>query len=209
MLKFMKSKLLSKMMIAIAALLIMAGISQAAEIWLEAKPVPVTMPDGVTVTMWGYADCGGSFIGCATALATVPGPTLTATAGDTLIIHLRDSLPLEGPGVYPLETASPTSVVINGQITSMTPTWTDGTTGPRVSVDQRVRSFTEEARAGVDRDYTWTDLKAGSYIYQSGTHPAVQVTIGPLRSFEGGCCEQDRPIRALLMRAMLLPCSAK
>jgi len=62
----------------------------------------------------------------------------------------------------------------------MTPTWTDGTTGNRTDLSQRVRSFTAETPPdnATVVTYTWPNVKAGTYLYQSGTHPAVQVQMG-------------------------------
>lgn len=50
-----------------------------------------TMPDGTSVTIWGYAlgDCTGS------PAATLPGPTLDINAGDTVDLTLYNSLPQE------------------------------------------------------------------------------------------------------------------
>jgi FtsP/CotA-like multicopper oxidase with cupredoxin domain len=48
----------------------------------------VTMPDGNVITVWGYAlgDCSGS------PVASVPGPQLTFTQGDAVIINLHNNL---------------------------------------------------------------------------------------------------------------------
>jgi FtsP/CotA-like multicopper oxidase with cupredoxin domain len=42
----------------------------------------------------------------------------------------------------------------------------------------RVRSFTHETASGADGVYSWTNVKPGTFAYQSGTHPAVQVQMG-------------------------------
>jgi Bacterial Ig domain/Multicopper oxidase len=137
----------------------------AAEVWLQAGSTTVTMPGNVAVTMWGYASCTAAFATC--GAVSVPGPALTVPAADAgLTVHLRNTL------------TQPTSLVIPGQITTMTPVWTDGTSGPRTSLTQRVRSFTNEAAAGATADYTWPNIKPGTYLYQSGTQPQVQVQMG-------------------------------
>jgi FtsP/CotA-like multicopper oxidase with cupredoxin domain len=119
------------------------------------------MPDGIPVTMWGYALPGQE--------ATVPGPALTVPPGDTMLtIHLVNALPqLINSGVVP------TSIVVPGQVTTMTPVmFTDG------AGRQRVRSFTHETAATATMDYTWTNLKPGTFLYHSGTQPQVQVQMG-------------------------------
>lgn len=135
----------------------------AAEHWLCAKPVTLTMPDGQTIPMWGFAEDSANFGGGCAAEATVPGPELRVLAGDnTLTVHLRNSLP------------EPTSIVIPGQLASMTPVKVNDADGR-----PRVRSFTAEAAAGNgEQTYTWTSLRPGTYLYHSGTHPQVQVQMG-------------------------------
>lgn len=140
--------------------------------YLKAVPFTIaanTFNNPAAITMWGYASCDATFTTCGTP--TVPGPPLTATAGDTVNIHLQNSL----TGPY----TEPTSVVIPGQLATGTPTWTDNTTGNRgASLSKRVRSFTAETAVNGTSTYTWTGVKAGTYLYQSGTHPAVQVQMG-------------------------------
>jgi len=150
----------------------MSGISQAATFNLRADITTVTI-NGTDITMWGFA--------CESALApavcpnpgvvTVPGPELVVEPADTtLTINLTNNLPV------------PISIVIPGQkpvISSLTsPAWNDGTEGSRTNTSQRVRSFTQEAANGGTAIYTWNNLKPGTYLYQSGTNPAVQVQMG-------------------------------
>ena len=169
----------------ICLLLFMAGISYSAVVDVYLRADTFTVPgtaatpgvfgNQAPVTMWAFANCGTdtTFSACT---ATIPGPAISATEGDTLNIHVRNSL----TGLY----VEPTSVIIPGQTPSLTPgtwpTWTDGTTGPRTDLAQRVRSFTVETPAdnATEVVYTWPNVKAGTYLYQSGTHPAVQVQMG-------------------------------
>jgi FtsP/CotA-like multicopper oxidase with cupredoxin domain len=62
----------------------------------------------------------------------------------------------------------PVSIVIPGLITAMTPTYVGG----------RVMSFTAETAPGATATYTWPNVKPGTYLYLSGTNPAVQVQMG-------------------------------
>jgi len=164
-----------------ATLLLASAPALAAEYWLRAETLNMTMPDSNVVAMWGFAKCDASYSIC--ELPTVPGPALDVPAGDTsgLTVNLLNTLP------------EPVSIVINGQAmpTALSPTsapvWTDGSSGPRTSRTQRVRSFTHEAAARVgtgvsavdgSATYTWPAIKPGTYLYQSGTHPQVQVQMG-------------------------------
>lgn len=108
--------------------------------------------------------------------AVVPGPLLTADSGDAsgLTIHLLNLLPV------------PVSLVIPGQPAPLIPVWFDPVsgsvtgTGTRTpgDVTSRVRSLNTETAPGATGDYKWGTLKPGSFIYESGTHQAIQVQMG-------------------------------
>ena len=169
---------MTKMMSAGKVLLVLALVSiseptLSAEYWLKTAKLNVAMPGGVSVPMWGFAQCEpNNYNECIPA--SVPGPALVVPPGDTtgLIVHLQNNLP------------EPVSMIIHGQITAMIPVWTDGTSGSRTLPTQRVRSFTHEAAAlvvgGIPSvaTYNWPVIKPGTYLYQSGTHPQVQVQMG-------------------------------
>lgn len=146
-------------------LLFSAGPAASAEYWLCAKAGSVTMPGGVVVPIWGYAQDTAGFGNNCTGTPTLPGPALTVPAADLagLTVHLRNDL-----------TAEPTSLVIPGQTATMTPVKVNDPQGR-----PRVRSFTHEAAAnGGTADYFWANIKPGTYLYHSGTHPQVQVQMG-------------------------------
>jgi len=151
-----------------------AGAVDAKDVYLRADTFTKTMPDGATITLWGFVETDDTFAPLPGELAKVPGPTLTATGGEPLNIHVQNNL----TGPY----TEPTSIIINGQVPALTPgtwpTWTDGSKGPRTDPNQRVRSFTVETAVGETTTYTWNNVKAGTYLYQSGTHPGVQVQMG-------------------------------
>ncbi len=171
----------------VSFLTLMTGISFGADVDVYLRADVLTIPVNTfnnpePIVMWGYAQCPtNAFTGC--SAATVPGPTIRAKAGDVLTIHLKNNL----AGAY----TEPTSIIIPGQITTMHPVWIDNV-GSIVSTDSRnasditsrVRSFTSEASTGGQENYTWNGvvgapgLKAGTYLYQSGTHPSLQVQMG-------------------------------
>jgi len=159
-----------KTFLPLVLLAIMTGISFSATFNLTADVTTKTMPDGAIIPMWGFSlvsyDIGSGPVSV-NGPVQIPGPELTIPPGQDLVINLTNNLPV------------PVSIVIPGQRTTMTPVWDDGTSGTRPSLTARVRSFTHEAQAnGGTATYTWSNLKPGTYLYQSGTHPAVQVQMG-------------------------------
>jgi hypothetical protein len=157
----LKNKTLVIFVVMLVTLALSAGSSLAAEFYLRAEQFTKTMPDGKNITMWGFApDSDASF--AAPTTATVPGPALSIDTNDpNIVIHLKNNLP------------KPVSIVITGLITTMQPVFFQDSRGRR-----RVRSFTHETQPGEIGVYTWNNLRDGSFIYQSGTHPAVQVQMG-------------------------------
>lgn len=169
---------LSRLLCRTAALLIGAAATSApavaAEFWLQTGTTTIA-----GVPMWGYALCGSGASAppaCAGAVS-VPGPALTVPPGESLIVHLTNTLSV------------PTSLVIAGQVKqeAMLPVWFEpaapATTyspgRPAGNATARVRSFDKEAGAGGgSATYTWATIKPGTYLYSSGTHPQVQVQMG-------------------------------
>ena len=88
-------------------------------------------------------------------------PTTTST-GPNLTIHLRNAL------------RTPTSIIIPGQEDSGNPVMTMDSLGRN-----RVQSFTTETASNGDiQTYTFNNLRPGTYLYQSGTQPSIQVPMG-------------------------------
>ncbi len=152
---------------------------------LTAQRMTTTLRDGTTSPMWGYCPTGA----CTGAWA--PGPTIVATAGTSLQISLTNGLPV------------PTSLVILGQLggglgapTRMAspphpgqnyttfpgnaPVNAPGTPPAFVppAQAQRVRSFGTEVPAAGSATLTWDDLRPGTYLYETGTLPSLQVPMG-------------------------------
>jgi len=150
-----------------ASVLLFAGVSSAAEVnvYLKAQSFDKDLPDGmggsIPVKMWGFASCADdTFVTCNANDA--PGLQINAAEGDDLNIHLHNGLPL---------TAGNISLVIPGQVGGGNPMMMDSDT-------RRVRSLTNETAPGTTVMYTWSDLRAGTYLYQSGTHQSIQVPMG-------------------------------
>ncbi|GEM_PF-2728969 len=151
-------KIIKTLLISLSILTIVSTPGNAIEYFLRADETTKTMPDGNIIPMWGFA-LDSSF-GALDGNVTVPGPILSVPPGDSnLIIHFDNDLNV------------PASIVINGQIANMTPVR---------NPDGRAHSFTHETQPGNTDpcDYIWTNFRDGTYIYQSGTHVAVQVQMG-------------------------------
>lgn len=132
------------------------------------------------VTMWGYRQVANASQ-CATGSgATAPGPVISVPQGSdrslavtlvnrlnvpTSLVLAAQNLPLGGAPVMA------TDVVDAPSSTVCVP-------GPSNLQECRVRSFTSETAPGATRTYVFNELRAGTYLYQSGTHPQVQIQMG-------------------------------
>lgn len=131
------------------AFLLTAAPSFAAVYDLRAGKTTVTMPDGAVIPVWGFGLEGGD--------VTVPGPMLEVPPGDTtLTINLTNNLTV------------PISIVIPAQHSPLAPVRPDG----------RVESFTGTVAPESTGSYTWNNMRPGTYIYHSGSDPALQVHMG-------------------------------
>lgn len=126
---------------------------------LRADTTSITMPDGTVVPVWGFADITS---GSGDGIVKVPGPTLDLPAADAnLTINLTNKLPV------------PVSIYIPGLMLAPAPAVQNG----------RVMSFTAHALAApaggqTTASFTFTGLKPGTLIYQSGTNPSTQIPMG-------------------------------
>jgi len=145
-----------------------SGSLFAQDYYLCAKQGTVTMSDTTVIPMWGFAlatDAADMNAGCAAAM-TVPGPALTVPVGDSVLnIHVKN-----------VDIPEAVSLIIPGQHTVMTPVMS----APDAQGRQRVMSFTTEAKTtdATATTYTWSSMQPGSFAYQSGSHPAVQIQMG-------------------------------
>lgn len=121
------------------------------------KTVPLPGGGTTNIVMWGFA--------LDAAVPTVPGPALIIAPGETqLVINVTNNLTV------------PVSVVIPGQdgfvLDAPHATFTD--TQGRT----RARSFVKETPPAGINTYIWNDIRPGTYLYHSGSHPALQVQMG-------------------------------
>jgi FtsP/CotA-like multicopper oxidase with cupredoxin domain len=138
------------------SLLLGAQSARAAAIAVDLTAIESSkmMPDGVVVPMWCFTHKTTAAGDC-TAAAWTPGPTIRATTDDTLQITLANNLRI--------------------------PTWPAGGEGVFTVPAQagRVSSFVPQVAAGgTAQVYSWTRLKAGTYLYATGARPSLQQPMG-------------------------------
>jgi hypothetical protein len=177
------------------------GLEQV--VLLTAAPTSVTMPDATLVPMWGY-NCGTAVTTSGATCAKLnPAATgwspvvITVPSGQDLEIELTNNLSFPVGSTTPTATL-PTSLVIVGQLGGglgtpggFTPfvdhtnaqanvTWPIVNTGTGMPPVQgpRVRSFSTEVAAGMTTDLIWKNLRPGTYLLESGTHPSIQGPMG-------------------------------
>ncbi|MBU0960077.1 MAG: multicopper oxidase domain-containing protein [Proteobacteria bacterium] len=123
---------------------------------LTVKTGRVNTPDGASLLLWGYANGNDP--------AQYPGPTLIVNQGETITITLSNELTVTGTGPAPN-----VSMVFPGHQA------TSSLSNPGVP-----GILANEARPGDSVTYTFTATHPGTYLYYSGTDPALQVEMGLL-----------------------------
>ncbi|MBZ5548772.1 MAG: hypothetical protein LAO22_12585, partial [Acidobacteriia bacterium] len=186
---------LKKAILVTTVLLLGMGASFAQSVNLMAAATTTTLPDGTLVHMWGYScnDAGTAPATCAAlnptaATAGAWSPVVITVPPGPLTISLTNNLPASVPE---------TSLIIVGQLggglgttASSTPspahgaqsvTWpiVDPTT-QNVPPPQgnRVVSFSTPVAPTATGTLSWTALKPGTYLIESGTHPSIQGPMG-------------------------------
>lgn len=168
----MRENMISKILgfalslVTVIWLLASPAIGATINVSLVAEKATVTMPDANVIQMWGFRDVAdGSH-----ATGDWKVPTISTMAGDSLVIDLSNSI--QAPGLV-----ESVSVIIPGQkateVNALVPEFFTDPQGRR-----RVNSFTHSAASTGSDTYEWNNLKAGTYLIQSGTHPAVQMQMG-------------------------------
>lgn len=116
----------------------------------------IVLPDGATAFMWGYALAGEEF--------QHPGPVLCVHEGDTVRVRLTNTLTKDVSIAFPGQEG----VKANGLPVQ-----------PQFDGGGALTSLTNVATAGGGTvTYSFTAGKPGSYLYQSGTNPELQVRMG-------------------------------
>ena len=123
------------------------------DFFLTAQEGYILMPDLNSMYMWSYGPSSGSF--------QHPGPVLCVNQGDTVTVTLTNSLP------YGLTT----SMVFPGQENVMVG-------GFPAEPDLANNSLTNSVANGGTITYSFVASRPGTFIYESGTDPKTQVTMG-------------------------------
>ena len=181
-----------------AVLLFSAGLGHAqTTVSLTAAPASANLPDGSAVPMWGYT-CGATTGGACAAL----NPTATGGSWSPVVI----TVPYSGPSTSlaitltnNLPSPVPTSLTIVGQLggglgtggtkkpspthNGQGTTWPIANSGPVFTPPaqaDRVQSFGTEVASGgtTTTPLTWSALRPGTYLLESGTHPSIQGPMG-------------------------------
>jgi hypothetical protein len=123
---------------------------------LSARCDFISTADGNSILVWGY----GEGTSLTDARAQYPGPTLIVDEGDTVTINLYNWITDEQGDLL----EDNTSLVVHG-FQTVTSGGTPGT-------------LTQEAAPGAMVSYTFTASRPGTYLYESGTEPWLQVEMG-------------------------------
>ncbi len=119
----------------------------------------INLPDGNTVYMYGYKLVGAHF--------QHPSPVLCVNEGDTVTINLTNTLPRDVSMVFPGQT----DVSANGAPAT-----------PQFSNPADLSTMTSltqsAAKSGGTVSYSFVADHAGTFLYESGTDPDVEVRMG-------------------------------
>ena len=124
---------------------------------LTAQSGYIQMPDMNTMYMWSFAPTGGGF--------QHPGPNLCVDEGDTVTVTLTNSLPNY------LSAATRASIIFPGQENVQA-------NGALAQPDLANNSLTNSIGPGGSITYSFVASKPGTFIYESGTDPKLQVAMG-------------------------------
>jgi FtsP/CotA-like multicopper oxidase with cupredoxin domain len=133
---------------------IVCTTSPSATFTLTATSGSISLPDGNTVYMWGFADGSGPF--------QYPGPVLCVNQGDTVTIVLNNTL------------AVPVSIMFPGQEGVLA----NGLAEQPVYSGADLVSLATMAAPGGSATYSFVASEPGTYLYESGTDPGLQVQMG-------------------------------
>lgn len=116
----------------------------------------INLPDGNTMFMWGYSEGSNPF--------QHPGPVLCVNEGDTVTIILQNELAEAVSIMFPGQE----NVLANGSQAQ-----------PQFDGGGNLTSLTNVADAnGGSVTYSFVASNPGTYLYESGTNPRKQVSLG-------------------------------
>jgi len=158
-----------------------AGVASSVTYTLRVGMDNLIMPDNAVIPVWKIANVGTDNV------LGFPGPTLVGNVGDNLVITLVNGLPADNT---PVGTGNGISIVIPGLGTPVVenPAGTPlAQQGPafvipvvdNVPLPPRAVSYTQMTPANNGtRSYRFALSKPGTFLYQSGADPSVQVQMG-------------------------------
>jgi FtsP/CotA-like multicopper oxidase with cupredoxin domain len=125
------------------------AVANGATLELTARTGAVSGGDGLALHIWGFKPAGGP--------VQYPGPTLRLSQGSTVHVELSNELGVNTsmlfPGMSGVSAAGASGEIENGVLTT-------------------------EVKPGGTITYTFTAADPGTYYYQSGTEPDLQVELG-------------------------------
>ena len=127
----------------------------AATFVLTATTGIINLPDGNSMLMWGYANGNGAF--------QYPGPVLCANEGDQVTVTLRNQLAVRTSLMF----LGIDGVTVNSQPAQA-----------QFSGSGELRSLTNDVATSGSITYRFTAGHPGTYLYQSGNDPELQVEMG-------------------------------
>ncbi len=116
-------------------------------------------PDGNAIYNWGFTANGDVF--------QLPGPVLCANQGEVVDVILTNALPVATSIQFPGQEG----VTYDDGVTS-------GPVGPVADPAGALLSLVPEVAPAASIAYTFTASNAGTYVYESGTDPQLQVQMG-------------------------------
>jgi len=135
---------------------IVCTTNPSATFTLTTKEGTISTPDGNIVYMWGFSEGDRPF--------QHPGPVLCVNEGDTVTVVVNNTLNHNVSLIFPGQE----NVLANGQPSQ--PVF--DTRGYLISLAPMAPAH------GGSATYQFVASKSGTYLYESGTEPAVQVNMG-------------------------------
>ncbi len=134
---------------------VLCTTNPSATFTLTASEGYIGMTDGNTIYMWSFAEGRDDF--------QFPGPILCVNQGDTVTVVLHNDL------------REPTSIVFPGQENVLA----NGVAAqPQFDVQGNLVSLTNSVAPGSSIEYSFVASRPGTYVYESGTNPGIQVQMG-------------------------------